>query len=369
MMRKKIIWGICGIGHGHIYRQLPLIEAVKDRADILIFAYGTSYDFFKDYCADEDNIRVVNVAVPYFVGDKSGLSFDKSARHNANKDINFFDINTKAMAYAQRQIGKADLVISDYEPVCAHYAYAFDIPLITYDQQSKLLTGLFDENINGFSNRDEVQRLRMFFPRAEKRVASSFFNAPKQPNNISDVVIVPPTMRDAIAKQKNKTTREKHIVIYVSAQMVGTVNVKDLLSLCQKQAPYDFHVFGMEDGSSSYENIHIHPRGNNSFAYLLASSSGVISTAGHGLLSEAMYLHKPVLAMPLPLYEQQLNAHMIDTHHFGLMRQNPKKTDITEFISHLDDYHQAIKNDHQILMQNSDTTSTTLKNIIFDGLI
>jgi Glycosyl transferase family 1 len=69
------------------------------------------------------------------------LDFAASLDAAQNQHINFFQENIAAMAQAQKMIGKPDLVISDYEPVSAQYAYAYDAPLITVDQQSKYLIG------------------------------------------------------------------------------------------------------------------------------------------------------------------------------------------------------------------------------------
>jgi hypothetical protein len=44
----------------------------------------------------------------------------------------------------QELIGKPDLVISDYEPISAQYAYASGTPLVTIDQQSKYLVGDYE---------------------------------------------------------------------------------------------------------------------------------------------------------------------------------------------------------------------------------
>lgn len=345
-MRLKIIWGICGIGHGHIYRQLPLIEYYAATADILIFAYGTSYEFFKHYCQDKIHIDVINVSVPFYAGDKEGLNFEKSA--SLNTDLDVLNTNLKALAYAQKKIGKADLVISDYEPTCAQYAYAFDLPLITYDQQSKFLTGAFDDDINGFSCRDEKQRLRMFFPHAEKRIASSFFNVAKIKNKM-DVIIVPSIIRSTIKDAQPITQR--HIVVYFTQQLKKTLSVQEMLRFFGEYSDYHFHVFGSDEKPNNYNNMTLHARSEAEFISLLTSCSGVISTAGHGLLSEAMFLGKPVYAMPLDLYEQQLNAHIIDKNGFGIAHRDLTQEKLNRFMKDLKNFRYHINNDPDVLFK------------------
>lgn len=58
--------------------------------------------------------------------------------HPANRNRDAFGANFSVMHAATKEFGGGlDLVISDYEPISAQYAYATGTPLITSDQQSK----------------------------------------------------------------------------------------------------------------------------------------------------------------------------------------------------------------------------------------
>ncbi len=49
MTKRKILYGICGIGTGHTYRQLPIVEHFVGKGDrLVIFAYGESLDFYRE---------------------------------------------------------------------------------------------------------------------------------------------------------------------------------------------------------------------------------------------------------------------------------------------------------------------------------
>jgi hypothetical protein len=85
------------------------------------------------------------------------------------------------------------------------------VPLITIDQQSKYLCGNYP-SLNGKSVISEIMRLRMFLPKANARIACSFFNVDTSENKFN-VIILPPTIKDQILNIKEK--RRKHnIVIY-----------------------------------------------------------------------------------------------------------------------------------------------------------
>lgn len=114
---KKIVYGICGIGNGHLFRQLPILNHLLNYGHkIIIFTYGTAYEFFNNQfilklsSEEKDRLKIVKVDVPYFIGNINGLDFIKAAQ------INDLSMNNNLMAFsiAQDYIGKPDLIISDY---------------------------------------------------------------------------------------------------------------------------------------------------------------------------------------------------------------------------------------------------------------
>jgi uncharacterized protein (TIGR00661 family) len=343
----KILYGICGIGNGHTYRQLPILSALAENgADIVLFAYDTSFRFYSKLAERYPKISVHRVAVPYYQGCETGLDFEVSALLECNRQ-DFFGTNAKALSEAQKKIGTPDLVISDYEPVCAQYAYAHDAPLITIDQQSKYLTEQFPAHLNGTSYRDEVQRLRLFFPKATMRIACSFFRVSSQR---SDLWVCPPVLRDAVKELRRNPIKES-ILVYLSAQQFEIQSIAELLAIFGEQTTIDFHVFfpQCDHQLQNRGNIYFYGHGDRRFDQLLASCGGIISTAGHSLLSEAMHLGIPVLALPLALYEQQMNASIIKDNGFGLSTDRLNREVLSEFLDRIPEFENAIQNDHNVL--------------------
>lgn len=338
----KILYGICGIGNGHIFRQLPIIDHfVKDGAELTIFAYDASYTFFKKYAQNYSNVKVEKVAVPYYKGNDQGINFADSTTLPTN-DQDFFKINCAAMSKA----GSPDLVISDYEPISAQYAYACDAPLITIDQQSKYLANSFPESLNGCYFRDEVMRLKMFFPRATARIACSFFRIETE-----EVMICPPPLREKVTTLK-RSPKENVILVYLSAQQFQKQPLNEMIDIFDSVSA-EFHLFIPQKEKIVGKNIHCYPHNDPQFDTILSKCSGIISTAGHGLLSEAMYLGIPILALPLNLYEQQMNAHVIHQNRFGLSSQKLTRETVSQFLSQIDPFTQAISQDKKVLFRSN----------------
>lgn len=349
--QSKILWGVCGIGHGHVFRQLPLIEHFAKDSEIVIFGYGESYEFYARRFAASPHVHVAKVAVPYYVGDANGLDFAATAARPENRQ-DYATINAAAMAFAAQKIGRPDLVISDYEPVSAQYAYAHKSRLVTIDQQSKYLCGDFPQPLNGQYFNDEVMRLRLFFPQADKRLACSFFRVAQRSGDVEDVEIYPPVLSEKIlAVRRAPDPKKVAILMYVSAQMRDEGRFAEIEAACASLPDVDFHMFGKGVPACADPNVQTYEHGDARFYDVLATCHGIVSTAGHGLLSEAMHLGIPVYAMPLPLYEQEMNAHILQKHGFGMANKELEPQALARFIRDIPKYAQAIEADRATLLR------------------
>ena len=347
---KCILWGVSGIGNGHSHRQVPLIAHYAKTCRIVIFAYGESYRNFKRLYRGRKNVAIIRIDVPFWAGKRGGLDFLKTARLNAGKD--FLTVNCQAFARAERLIGKPDLVVTDYEPMSAQYAYAFGAPLVTFDQQSKYLCGDFPSRLGGQAYRDEVVRLSMFFPAAAARIACSFFKVKRQAGS-PEVVIVPPPLKESIISLRRSPKKgTPSILVYVSSARPFVQTTSGVMRVLSSVTNAHFHVFMKNPGKRRLpENVSVYEHGDRRFHKILAECNGIVSTAGHMLLSEAMHLGIPIYAIPLAVYEQQMNAHVIGSNGFGISRPRIEKKSLAAFVRNLPKCASAIERDRSVLLR------------------
>lgn len=355
---KKILFGVTGIGLGHTFRQLPIIEHyVEKGAKIVIFAYDKSLDFYSNRFGQTKNVHVVPVAVPFFVGNNNGLDFEATRISKFNQKINFLNINCKAWKRAAAILGKPDVVISDYEPVSAQYAYSLDAPLVTLDQQSKYLCGNFERELGGFTYQDEVVRLHMFFPKAATRIAVSFFKVDRRIDSKDDVLIFPPVLRTSIINIKRNPYYERpSILVYISSARDFPQGIEAIQNICKQINNVNFYISLpkdaiQKDGLKKYKNIKIYQHGDKEFEHLIEICHGIVSTAGHSLLSEAMFLGIPVYAIPVAPYEQFMNAKIINDYGFGLSSTKFDLQKLNFFIKNLNVYAKNIHEDTTVLLK------------------
>jgi uncharacterized protein (TIGR00661 family) len=357
MRSRKILFGVTGIGYGHTYRQMPLIDHFARKNLVMIFAYGRSYECYQERYQDHPNVKLEQVAVPFWVGNERGLDFAVTASHPENRGVEFLEINCQAMERAGAFIGKPDLVITDYEPVSAQYAYAMGAPLVTIDQQSKYLCGDFPPMLGGHNFSDEIARLRMFFPKAEARIACSFFDFPRRAG-AEKVKVFPPVLRESIIRAlRSQGSGEPFLLVYISSARQQEQSMEEILdALIGIRGPRCHLFLGRREYAQcpdKHPGIDIYQHGDPRFGRLLESCRGIVATAGHSLLSEAMYLAVPVYAMPVAPYEQHMNAAVIAGNGFGLACPRIERGNLRLFAKNLGHYQAVIREDKKVLLRGA----------------
>jgi len=138
----------------------------------------------------------------------------------------------------------------------------------------------------------------------------------------SRVTFVQPIIRDEILQAK--TSNDEHILVYQSTK----TNKKLIPALhsCRDQV----FIFYGHDEEGVDRNIHFKRFCTDDFITDLASAKSVITNGGFTLISEAIFLHKPLLCIPIERhYEQSLNAEMVAKLGYGMLT-----SDISALIIH-----------------------------------
>ena len=112
-------------------------------------------------------------------------------------------------------------------------------------------------------------------------------------------------LRDEVIEAKKNSQLEQHLVVYLRKH--APENLWPALMATGRPC----HVYGLGEKPAE-ANLQFHAIDNDGFAKHLASSFCLITTAGNQLVGEAVYLEKPVLAIPEDgNFEQGLNSLMV----------------------------------------------------------
>lgn len=332
----KIVLGVCGFGFGHSTRQRPILEGLLARGHhVILITNDQSYQFFTHHYPQ---VQLARVYVPIMHTTPHGLDFLATAsdpRNNLPENNAAF---WHACALIEREFTRPDLVISDYDMVSAQLAYLFNAPLITLDQQSKFL-GYAIPDIGPFTPAEHRMRLGYFFPKARARFATSFFKVTDPPLPEYPVTIIPPIIGQDVKGRLN-TPIPGQITVYLSSASHIQQSLSELLTVFAAFPDYTFLCFTDESAAHLPPNVTLCPASRARFLDSLCQSAAVITTAGHNLITEALYLHLPMFLLPFDHYEQQVNAHIITREKFGVASSHLTVANLRDFLNDLPAYRQ-----------------------------
>ncbi|UJR84336.1 Hypothetical protein I5071_64150 [Sandaracinus amylolyticus] len=203
------------------------------------------------------------------------------------------------------EASRADLVISDFEPVLARAAREARIPLVSLDHQQFLVH--CDLSALPLALRAYAAFMapfvRGFCSGQRESIVSSFFEADLAPGAraVTQVgVLLRREVRDA------RPSRGAHLVAYLRRDSAS--RALDALARCG--APVRVYGLGAQRSQGRLSFLPVHP---TRFVDDLATARGLVTTAGNQLVGEALWLTKPVLAIPEPgNHEQRINAWFLE---------------------------------------------------------
>lgn len=332
---RKVLIGVCGIGNGHINRQSCIIEELlKNDNKVMVVTTDNKIPILE---ARFPNLKVSNIFIPWISCNENGINYQECLEKYANENINLFDLFLNFCIDVEKYFnGKPDVVITDYEPNVAQYAYSSDVPLITMEQQSKYLY-LEELKIGDFSIREEQIRINYFFPKYSKKIISSFF-----PIEILDknIMSVPPI----ISKISKGKTDNNFILIYFSPYS-DSENYDKIIKIVSEIKEISFKIYTKKDNEYrekyDLENVTF-SNFNDDFKMDLSVCSALITTGGHQLISEALSLNIPLYVIPLNTYEQNYNALMVKQYKLGIT-DKISHNNILNFIEKRDEIQENIK--------------------------
>jgi len=249
---------------------------------------------------------------------------------------------------------KIDLVITDFEPLTAHVAHRKRLPLIAIDNQHAI-TNTRVSLPRGYARDAATVKLvtHMMTPHADAYFVLSFFPVAVKRRN---TFLFPPILRQEVLNTVPRSG--DYALVYVTSP------AKDLAALL-RQVRYKFIAYGFgQEGQDG--NILFKKPGLDTFLNDLAGCRAVIANAGFSLVSEALHLGKPYLAVPVRnQFEQTFNAYYVGKTGYGAFWDELDKEKIESFLFNLQLYAEKLESypraGNQALLSKLDELITTLR--------
>jgi uncharacterized protein (TIGR00661 family) len=232
-----------------------------------------------------------------------------------------------------------EAALTDYDFFLPRVARRLGLPCLSLDHQHVISVGRHPLPWRQYPDYLLTKGIiDLLFSQADAFLASSFFRPPEPPAD--KVRVVPPLLRDQVIACRSQAG--SHVVAYQ-----GYETFKRFLPLLQSiERPVMVYGFNQEGRQG---NLHFKKNSETGFLEDLAGCRYLICGGSHTLLSEALYLGKPVLSFPITgAFEQYLNAFYLERLGFGkkLQDQNPAPAIIPAFEARLENYQANISQGH-----------------------
>jgi uncharacterized protein (TIGR00661 family) len=301
----KILYGVPGEGMGHATRSRVVIEHLLKNHELKIVSSDRAFQFLHKLFGD----RVIEINGFHLAYKNSRVSKTKTVTSILKNGPKNLVQNYKKYEQIKDSF-MPDLIISDFESFTFLFAKINRIPFISIDNMQiidrcKLEIPIPpDEKLN-FNIAKNIIRVKV--PGAKDYLITTFFYPPvmKSPSTL-----VPPIIRQEI--QEAKPVKGEHILVYQTS-----TSQLSLIKTLQEVKTEKFYVYGFNK-SEDHGNVILKPFSEAGFIHDLASSKAVLANGGFSLISECVFLHKPVCSVPVKnQFEQFLNASYIEKEGYG----------------------------------------------------
>lgn len=316
----RIIYGVMGDARGHVNRSLAVMQTLLERNPDHEFCFvggGTVRDFADMGFRYEQFPMLETVLRDGRVAGWATLSNAMSILLRRGEHV--------ARLMKIMEEFKADIAITDYEYFTPRAAKKIGIPAISLDHQHVLTHTQCivpkEQRLNRISS-DSV--IRFLYSAAERFIVSSFYRPEALDSEITE--IYPPILNKPV-RALDAPELGDHVLVYVRGGSLERLT--PVLDAVQRKV----FVYGFEE-QPSHGNVVFRKTSRSGFLEDLRTAAYVISNGGHNLISESLYLGKPVYAIPTGFfYEQFINAVYLERMGIGMysVRMEDAAARIPEF--------------------------------------
>jgi len=324
----KILYTVAGEGLGHATRSKAVLDHLVKQHDITIISDDRAHDYLKQHFPNVKKIRTLHILYHNNKVSTAGTGL---------LNICSFPLHLKSLFTLIHLFSsfKPDIIINDFTYQVSYLSKIFGIPMITLDNEH-IIT---DCNIQyprkyWWDHVKSVLAIKCIVPFCNHHLISTFFYPKKK---FSSLTLFGPILRSDILKLKPK--EKKYILVYQTSK-----SNQELIRKLAQLKDHQFIVYGFDGRMSDHPNIIFRNFSEDIFFKDIAECQAVIANGGFVLLSEAIYLEKPVLSVPIrKQFEQILNAHYLEKLGYGEFCEKFSIEQFNKFMKNIKKYKHNLK--------------------------
>ena len=325
--KKRIFYSVCGEGMGHAIRSSVILEHLTKKYDVYIFSSERAYEFLNSKFDNVFEIGGFNTVYENNVV-RTKKTFFKALKANPTNLKEGYNV-----LYKECKRIKPNIIISDFENYSSMLSKIMNIPLISLDNIHMLTQCEYDYPPNHRADMLTAKAVtKSYILRPKRHIITSFFYPPlKHPKMTA---LYPPVLREEIMKLE--PVEGEHVLVYQTAE--SSINLMEEL----KKLDYKFIVYGFNKDEVD-ENLTYRSFNEEQIFEDMRTARAIIVNGGFTMISEAIYLKKPIYSTPAHKnFEQILNGFYVEKLGFGESHENLDVKKIESFLYNLDKYQENL---------------------------
>jgi uncharacterized protein (TIGR00661 family) len=322
----KILYGVVGEGMGHAIRSRVVLDhLLADGHEVEIMASSRAADFLAKRFEEVHKIHGLHI-----IYEENRARLGRSVMSNALAGAAALPQQIRSY-FELIEDFKPEVVVSDFESWVYFYAKLRRLPIVSIDNMQVLNRCLHPpEILDGIRPDFELARafVKSKLPFCDHYLIATFFDLPLRKERTT---LVPPVLRPEILNAA--AVRGEHLLVYQTAEGHSA------LPAALAATGVECRIYGLRRNLTEEQvegNLRYRPFDEAAFVADMASSRAVISGGSFTVMSECVYLHKPLLAVPVDgQIEQVINARYLEREGYGQQAEHLDPPAIARFLKAL----------------------------------
>lgn len=328
----RILYGVVGEGMGHAIRSRVVIDHLVQQHDVQVVVSGRAHDYLAQRVGPRLKVdRIWGLTMVY--EDNTVRNFRTAFRNLGQALTGGWPQNIAAYF---KLVGEFEpqVVISDFESWSYLYAANHEIPVISVDNI---------QAINRFQHPPEIleghqldfqvakQVVKWKLPGCFRYLVSAFFTPLVRKKR---TLVVPSILRPEILAAQSEDG--DHLLVYQTSESF------EELPAILKATGRECRIYGYRRGLTEEQvdgPLRFRPFDERTFIDDLRTAGAVVSGGGYTVMSEAVYLRKPMLSVPVKRqFEQIMNGRYLAYEGYGSHTEELTAAGIHEFLERVPEY-------------------------------
>jgi uncharacterized protein (TIGR00661 family) len=332
----RILYGVAGEGMGHAIRSRVIIDHLSRTHDVQVVVSGRAHDYLK--ARENDHLGVKKIWGLTIVYEENTVRNIRTVLANLRHGV-LGGVPRNVAAYFQLvEAFRPEVVVTDFETWSAIFARRHRLPCISVDNI---------QVVNRCKHPKEILRgARQSFyvanglvkakvgPCYHYLVSTFFYPQVSKPRT----TLHPPAFRPEILAARPEPGG--HLVVY------QTSTSNEALPETLSRSGVECRIYGLRRELTEEQregNLRYRPFSEATFVEDLRTARGVVSGGSFTLMSEAVFLHKPMLSVPVQRqFEQILNARWLERLGYGMEADQISAENLGAFLERLPDLSRSI---------------------------